>query len=41
VPIPGYPHFPEAGSWFAEQAKIQAEAGADILIRDQISPETR
>lgn len=34
--IPGYPDIPEAYSWFAEQAEVQAEAGADLLLIEMI-----
>ena len=34
--IPGYPNCPEALSWYIEQAEVQAEAGAEILIVEMI-----
>lgn len=34
--LPGYPHRPEALSWYVEQAEVLAEAGADILIIEMI-----
>ncbi len=34
--IPGYPDIPEAFTWFAEQAEIQAEAGADLFLIEMI-----
>lgn len=34
--IPGYPHCPEALSWYVEQAEVQAEAGVDLLIIEMI-----
>jgi S-methylmethionine-dependent homocysteine/selenocysteine methylase len=34
--IPGYPHRPEALSWYVEQAEVQAEAGADLFIVEMI-----